>query len=861
MQNKATNSREKKNTIKDSGFTKFYEKLKSKDEIEVRSRIRALAGFALVAVSAYLVGGAELPFSTYPLCLALLCSSRKRLPPICLAILALALTGIIPPIYIFACLSVPLIRLLVIFVPRALAEMSNTPDKKAKSRSLIPYAPNLPEKTNENRKGVKSALAISEIREEAFNESLSKRLLSAFLSALLCGVLLSINADFSIYSLWGMLVLIIAAPAAVALFDGVFGNKSAKKPYKLISIEGMAAICVYAAKSMSIIGMPMSPFLALLLTLSLTSSEGLLVGIITSVLLGLTLDILYLPLLLISVLLFFFISALKKNAGLAAVCAAVVVWCYYVGGSKGLVGVLPPMLLAIPVFMLHDKYREIMYAPYDKNAAMAGGVFFAQAVTEKNKNAALQQRLGALSEAFSALSETFYKLSDKRRRPDALGIKRICESCFDKTCMECKRRDICHAEHYLSVLDAIKFSINALHEKGSVERGDLDSDFAAFCIHSDEILDSINRTLRIETEKMISSDRLGLFAASYTDVNEILKDALECDKDEYKTDPEASKRIFDILYERGYRAKGVVVYGKRRKQIVISGMSGADKISAKAAEELRELISEAVGSHLSSPSFELGASPTVRLSSRPLYKVRCARGRIAAQNEGEDALDLNSLPFDVLESHDGMICGDSLTSFVTGGSYFYSLISDGMGSGQEAAFVSGVSAMFIEKMLSAGNRADITVRMLNNLLRNENMGSEGECSATVDLCELDLINGTASFIKSGAAPTYIARSGTVYKVYSHTMPIGILKDTDTRVSKFDTKSGDVIIMMSDGCCPDSEDCPWLVEYLCEYMSKKEIGISDQECERLKTTLLSLAVKNCPPDKPRDDISVSVIMVE
>ena len=360
---------------------------------------------------------------------------------------------------------------------------------------------------------------------------------------------------------------------------------------------------------------------------------------------------------------------------------------------------------------------------------------------------------------------------------------------------------------------------------------------------------------------MISSDRLGLFAASYTDVNEILKDALEYDKDEYKTDPEASKKIFDILYERGYRAKGVVVYGKRRKQIVISGMSGADKMSAKAAEELRELISEAVGSNLSSPSFELGTSPTVRLSSRPQYKVRCARGRIAAQNEDEDALDLNSLPFDVLESHDGMICGDSVTSFVTGGSYFYSLIIDGMGSGQEAAFVSGVSAMFIEKMLSAGNRADITVRMLNNLLRNENMGSEGECSATVDLCELDLINGTASFIKSGAAPTYIARSGTVYKVYSHTMPIGILKDTDTRISKFDTKSGDIIIMMSDGCCPDSEDCPWLVEYLCEYMSKKEIGISDQECERLKTTLLSLAVKNCPPDKPRDDISVSVIMVE
>lgn len=861
MQNKATNSREKKKTIKDSGFSKFYEKLKSKDEMEVRSRIRALAGFALIAISAYLVGGAELPFSTFPLCLALLCSSRKHLPPISLAILALALTGRIPPIYIFACLSVPLIRLLVIFVPRALSEMSNTPNKNKNNLSLIPYAPNLPEKANVNDKSARSALTFSQIREESFNEHLPKKLLSAFLSALLCGVLLMITADFSIFSLWGLLVLIVSCPIAVALFDGVFGNKTAKKPEKLLSVESMAAICVYAAKSMSIIGMPMSPFLALLLTLSLTSSEGLLVGIITSVLLGLALDILYLPLLLISVFLFFFISALKKNAGLAAVCAAVVVWCYYVGGSKGLVGVLPPMLLAIPVFMVHDKYREIMYAPYDKNAAMAGGVFFAQAVTEKNKNAALQQRLGALSEAFSALSETFYKLSDKRRRPDALGIKRICESCFDKTCMECKRRELCHGECYLTVLDAIKDSIKALHEKGSVEREDLSPDFITSCNRTDEIIESINRSLSAETERMIGSDRLGLFAASYGDVNEILKDAIECDKDEYKTDHEASKKIFDILYERGYRAKGVVVYGKRRKQIVISGMSGADKISAKAAEELRELISDAVGSHLSSPSFELGSSPTVKLSSRPQYKVRCSHGRIAAPNEGDDVLDLNSLPFDVFDNADGMICGDSVTSFVTSGSYFYSLISDGMGNGQEAAFVSGVSAMFIEKMLSAGNRADITVRMLNNLLRNENMGSEGECSATVDLCELDLINGTASFIKSGAAPTYIARSGTVYKVYSHTMPIGILKDTDTRVSKFDTKSGDVIVMMSDGCCPDSEDCPWLVEYLCEYMSKKEIGISDQECERLKSTLLSLAVKNCPPDKPRDDISVSVIMVE
>ena len=143
------------------------------------------------------------------------------------------------------------------------------------------------------------------------------------------------------------------------------------------------------------------------------------------------------------------------------------------------------------------------------------------------------------------------------------------------------------------------------------------------------------------------------------------------------------------------------------------------------------------------------------------------------------------------------------------------------------------------------------------------MGSGSECSATVDLCELDLISGTASFLKSGAAPTYIARGGTVYKVYSRTMPIGILKSADARISKFDTQKGDIIVMMSDGCCPDSEDCTWIVEYLCQYMSKKEKNTlgRDAECEALKETLLSLAKKNYPEGKERDDISVSVIFIE
>ena len=170
--------------------------------------------------------------------------------------------------------------------------------------------------------------------------------------------------------------------------------------------------------------------------------------------------------------------------------------------------------------------------------------------------------------------------------------------------------------------------------------------------------------------------------------------------------------------------------------------------------------------------------------------------------------------------------------------------------------------MFMQKMLSAGNRADITLRMLNNVIRSENMGCGRECSATVDLLELDLMSGTAAFVKSGAAPTYIARDGTVYKISSRTMPMGIIKNADARITKFDTKAGDIIIMMSDGCCPDSEDCTWLVEYLCNYMSKrkKSVSVGEELCERLRDELLNEAVRNLDPGRERDDISVSVVVV-
>lgn len=859
--NKKTASKPQKNNI----FKVFLERLREKDEREVRGRLRAVVEFFITAAVAYLLGGAHLFFGTYPLCIALLCSSRKHLWGIASGLLLLIIVGDLPAVYIFSCIAVILVRILATLIPVVFADTTTKEGHalvKRQSSGVVAassvYA--TASETVLESKGGSAAVCENERevrRGGLFFEPLHIRAICAAIGGFICGLFLLVRGDFSFYSLCATMTLTGGCALAVVLLGGYFGERQDRQWYVLISLGAIFALCTYASLNKSIIGMPMAPFLAMLISLFMTSSRGLWIGAASAAICGAVFNVLYIPLLVLATVLFYIVSAVRKNVGLAAVCGLVVLWCYYIGGSDGLVSVLPPMLLSIPFYMLADKYREMMFAPYNRAAVLSGGVYFAEAVTEKNKNLAVKERLGALSDAFSSLSETFYKLSDRFRRPDLLGIKRMTEMAFETHCEGCRNRELCWGTEYADTLEAIKRVTSALHTKNVAEASDMTEAFAFRCIRQDKILDEVNSGILATTEQIIKGDKAGVFASNYDDITSILKDALSFDGEEYECDMQAAEKIFDYLYGEGLRVSGVVVYGKRRLNVVAKGVSLSDKMSARTLSDICRKISEIVGVPLGEPVFEIGEDGSLMLlSSKPLLYAKCAHGRICAHSGGNGD-DLYVDPFEDEE------CGDTTNAFVTDSSYFYSLISDGMGSGAEAAFTSGVCSMFIEKMLTAGNRADITLRMLNNVIRSENMGCGSECSATVDLFELDLINGNASFIKSGAAPTYIVRGETVYKINSRTMPVGIIKDADARITKFDTQRGDIIIMMSDGCCPDSDDCPWLVEFLCDYTAKrkKAVDIGGEDCERLKDRLLGLAVKNYPQGRERDDISVSVVMIE
>ena len=842
-------------------FAKLKTQLREKDEREVRKRLQKVVSFMLTVAAAWLLSGTELFFGTYPLGVALICSARRHLPAVVLGVVIAAFSGM-PAVYVYICFAVLMVRVLGVLLPMIFSDFAK--EVREDSGAVIQYDPKALAEIEEPERNV-----ISDCLGRIFCEDLAVKMICSAVGGIIGGIYLLLQSEFSFYSLCATLVMTSLAPVAVLLFGGIWGEERYKREwYSLISLGAVILICVLGARDRSILGMPMAPFLAMLFTLYVSSDKGILCGCAAALLCGAVFEPIYIPLLLLSAVLFCLISAVRRNAGIAVVCGLIVVWCYYIGGEGGLIKVLPPMFLSLPVYVLADKYREMMKAPYRK-AELTSGVYFAEAITEKTKNEAVKERLAALSEAFSSLSETFYKLSDRFRRPDVLGLRRITDSAVEKVCEGCRNRERCWGADYADTLEAIKCITSGLHTKGAAELNDLPQRFVSGCIRCERLIEEVNTAVSQTTERIMKGGKASLFASNYDDITAILRDALNSDSDEYECDMEAGGRIFDLLYEEGLSVGGVVVYGKRCRHVVAKGIALSDGLSAERAGALCRRISEIVGSDLSEPVFEVGKDGTVMLLySRPTVKVNCAHGRLSRTGkewsshgeEGDGKEDF--IAVDPFEEDGEEACGDMTDAFITDNSYFYALISDGMGSGEEAAYTSGVCAMFIEKMLSAGNRADITLRMLNNVIRSENMGCGSECSATVDLMELDLMNGTASFIKSGAAPTYIAREGTVYKVSSRTMPIGIIKDADARITKFDTKKGDIIVMMSDGCCHDSEDCSWLVEYLCGYMmrSKKAVSVGEELCEKLKEEILREAVKNVPEGEERDDISVSVTVV-
>ena len=141
------------------------------------------------------------------------------------------------------------------------------------------------------------------------------------------------------------------------------------------------------------------------------------------------------------------------------------------------------------------------------------------------------------------------------------------------------------------------------------------------------------------------------------------------------------------------------------------------------------------------------------------------------------------------------VSGDNYLFFESEEKKFYSVLSDGMGSGEKASADSEEVIGMVERFLEGGCSDILTAKMINNALLAK---GDGRNMSTLDMCGIDLYTAEASFLKVGATYSLLKRDGYVEKLPSISLPLGVFYEIEMNQHKKQLLDGDYIFMFSDG---------------------------------------------------------------
>lgn len=412
-------------------------------------------------------------------------------------------------------------------------------------------------------------------------------------------------------------------------------------------------------------------------------------------------------------------------------------------------------------------------------------------LAEKKRREESKMKLELLSRSMESLSQIIGNLSERLRRPDEYSLEKICREVIDETCASCEKE--CKFRRKDRDGDTVSRIVAKLTALGKISADEIDDVSGAKCPCREKMIEEINARVSELTKYTLKYDKTRIFALDYEAMAKLLADASLAGGADYPVDKILSERLRKALLRAGLSAENVVVCGNRKKYVAVTGRSVMT--TSIGTEDILALCERVCRTRFCRPEYlfenNCGA---MTLESRAVYSVSYAGKQSEKQGE--------------------RICGDTVSVVESRDGYFYCFICDGMGSGPQAALAAKICRVFLEKMLACGGDKSNTLQMINTFLKNK--GSE--CFSTVDLLEVDLHAGKASFLKSGAAPSYIMRGNDLFRISSGTLPVGILPDVAAEMTAFDLKKDDVIIMVSDGISGDFEvesgnDPSWFADFL------------------------------------------------
>ena len=511
-------------------------------------------------------------------------------------------------------------------------------------------------------------------------------------------------------------------------------------------------------------------------------------------------------------------------------CVALSAWSAYSAGLSGFLAALPEYLLgaaiAYPIISKLPTSEDVEKKETDSSSArdMVGTMSLAYKTKRKSPAEELEIALSELAPIISTFGaerkkqsrDELFRIFDEELRKTLSALP----SDDGETLSDAAQALRAQIIKKLSAGERLTASDLPLpHDAVGIGFGDSTATGTDGAAH--ELISRLNRRAS-ELERDADSRPSPLRAEDYVGISKILSEARMREDAERTVDTSLSEKMSAVFEDLGFFGGVVRVMGDRYKHIIAAG-EDAEGLRI-TSPEVKSALERVCGATLSHPEY-------YRRGSLVLMEATSTR-RISAE-----------FAFAEMQGSEKEISGDTLSAFESTDDRFFALISDGMGSGKLARDTSLFVCNFLRGALAHGFCADASLHILNSLIRS----SGEECSATVDLFELDLMSGEARFLKCGASASYVKRGSSIFRIRSRTAPIGLMRAVDAERIRVEVKCEDCIIMLSDGINPTAEDAPWLLELLAKPLRGG--------AKELASLILEEAKKY---SRSRDDASVLVV---
>lgn len=416
-----------------------------------------------------------------------------------------------------------------------------------------------------------------------------------------------------------------------------------------------------------------------------------------------------------------------------------------------------------------------------------------------------KNKIGAMSELFDSLADIEIESSVEDEKETRDVIKKYIEDYIENTCIGCKRSQSCLDKKALDL--TVDYIADKLENNESINKNMLND-----CEVSDKIINDIReiyanmKLTRILKQK--EKENSAKLSSQYKEVSKILSNISKNIKNTVVVQDDIQLKLREELKFYGY-----IVYEDELQKV-------GQNIEYTFVTDILNNIDKQKKQIISLASDILEQKVTIKLI---LNSSKKEKSRIKIVSEPDYDIQ-NAISHDIKTGE--TVSGDSFVTMELQDLKHLSVLSDGAGSGVQAAKGSSTVINMLEKLLNGGFNEQKAVEIINSVLK---LKGNDTIFSTLDSFIFDLRTGEAQFIKLGAAPTYVLQNGRVTTINNINIPIGLVKNTDYIPIVKKLENNDLVIQISDGIIKEGMNANnnFLTQYLQNLdISKTTKTISD-----------------------------------